>query len=293
MAPNKNSSHMQHVGTELPSVDVSFDFEAFNEAIRSQGAKLVHYRAQRCPVGMTDLNDSRRPHPHHEGCFNGFIYTKAGCITGMMTGNTKKKDMESVGFVDFSSIQTTFPTTYDDSDDKIVLAPFDRFFLAENETKVVQWQLFQTHESGVDRFKYAIECVEGDIVDFRGERYRSNEDFIVTPEGLLKWIGRRPGPEIDVGPGMGNGFGTDRGAVCSIRYTYRPYWYVGNIPHEIRIIQVQAGFDRLATRGPQMCVLHREYVSQSPEQGADQNLPSTSEEIRKVMSPMYGGFSAR
>jgi hypothetical protein len=92
---------------------------------------------------------------------------------------------------------------------------------------------------------------------------------------------------------MGNGFGTDRGAVCSIRYEYKPYWYVGTIPHEIRVVQVQDGFDRKATRGPQMCVMHREFVGQNVEQEADQNLPTTSEELRKVMAPMYGGFGAK
>lgn len=293
MAGNKNSSQMRHVTTDLPSVDVAFDFDAFDEAIRSQGAKLVHYRAQRCPVGMTDLGDNRRPHEHHEGCFNGFIYTKVGCITGMMTGNSKKKDMENVGFVDFSTIQTTFPSTYDDSDEKFTVAPFDRFFLTENETKVVQWQLFQCNETGLDRLKYPVECVDGPIIDQRGERYHVGVDFEVTPEGLIKWGTRRPAPEIDVGPGMSNGFGSDRGAVCSIRYTYRPYWYVGAIPHEIRMIQRQDTFNRVVSRGPQLCVLHREYVSHNIEQTADQNLPSASEEIRKVMAPMYGGFGPK
>jgi hypothetical protein len=293
MAANKNSPQMKHITTELPSVDVAFDFPAFDEAIRSQGARLVHYRAQRCPVGMAELGDNRRPHPHHEGCFNGFIYTKVGCITGMMVSNSKKKDMETVGFVDFSTIQTTFPSTYDNSDQKFIVAPFDRFFLDEDETKVVQWQLFETNESGLDRLKYPVECVEGPIIDARGERYYQGADFEVTPDGLIKWGERRPAPQVDVGPGLPNGYGADRGAICSVRFTYRPYWYVGSIPHEIRMIQQQNGFSREVVRGPQLCVLHREYVSHNVEQDADINPPNTSEEIRKVMAPMYGGFSPK
>jgi hypothetical protein len=283
----------EHVQTDLPSVDVAFDAEAFNEAIRSQGVKLVHYRAQRCPVGMVALNDNRRPHPHHENCFNGFIYTKTGCITALLTGNNKKKSMEDVGFVDFSTVQSTFPQTYDNSEEKLVIAPFDRFYLDEEQATVVEWQLFQHHETGLDRLKFPVACVDGPIIDARGERFLENADFVVTPQGLIQWTGRRPAQELDVGPGLGNGFGTDRGAVCSIRYKYRPYWYVGTIPHEIRIIQVQDGLDRKATRGPQMAVLHREYVGQNIEQEADQNLPSTSDELRRVMAPMYGSFSAK
>lgn len=280
----------EHIYSDLPNVDLAFDIEAFNEAIRSQGAKLVHYRAMRCPVGMTNLDDSRRPHPHHEGCFNGFIYEKVGCITALFTSNNKKKSMEDVGFVDFSTVQCTFPQTYDDSEENTIIAPFDRFYLDEESTNVVMWQLFKHHESGIDRLKYPVKCVQGEIIDFRGERYSENTDFVVS-NGQIKWVGRRPGPEIDVGPGMGNGFGTDRGAVCSIRYLYRPYWYVGTIPHELRIAQVQDGFERRPVRAPQMAVLHREYVGQSTEQNAE--TPSASEELRKVMAPMYGGFGSK
>jgi len=279
----------EHIYSDLPSVDVAFDIEAFNEIIRSQGVKLVHYRAMRCPVGMTQMDDIRRPHPHHEGCFNGFMYEKVGCITALFTSNNKKKSLEDVGFVDFSSVQSTFPQNYDESEEKFVVAPFDRFYLDESETKVVMWQLFQHHESGLDRMKYPVECVHGPIVDARGEKYHENQDFTVK-NGVIQWGSRRPGSEVDTGPGGGNGFGTDTGVVCSIRYTYKPYWYVGTIPHEIRVAQVQDGFDRKAVRAPQMCVLHREYTSQTIEQQAE---VSASEELRKVMAPMYGGFGAK
>jgi hypothetical protein len=283
------SKKVDHIVHELPSVDVAFDLEAFNELIRSQGVKLVHYRAMRCPVGMSDLDDNRRPHPHHEGCSNGFIYTKVGCVTGAITSNNKKKSLEDVGFVDFSTVQCTLPQTYDNSDINLVIAPFDRFYLDEETTAVVMWQLFRHHETGVDRLKYPVHCVEGDIIDFRGEQYKENSDFVVS-NGQIKWVGRRPGPEIDTGPGMGNGFGTDKGPVCSIRYLYKPYWYVGAIPHELRIAQVQDGFDRRAVRAPQMCVLHREYVSQNVEQASQ---TTGSEELRKIMAPMYSGFSPK
>lgn len=282
----------EHIQTTLPSVDVAFDADAFDEALKSQGVKLVHYRAQRCPVGMTNLDDNQRPHPHHEGCFNGFIYQKAGCITTFLTGNSKKKSLEDIGFVDFSTIQATFPRTYDDSDEKFVLAPFDRFYLGDDSTVVVQWQLFQHSETGNDRLKYPIACVDGPIIDYRGERYVEHEDFEVNPDGTIQWGRRQPSQELGVGPGMGNGFGIDRGAVCSIRYRYKPYWYVGNIPHEIRIIQIQDGFERKPSRGPQMCVLHREYVAQNVEQD-EQTVPTTSEALRRVVAPMYGGFSTK
>lgn len=283
----------ENIHSDLPQVSVTFDIEAFNEAIRSQGVKLVHFRAMRCPVGMIDLNDNRRPHPHHEGCFNGFLYEKVGCITALFTGNTKKKAMEDVGFVDFSTVQSTFPQTYDNSEEKFIVAPFDRFYLDEQTVQVVQWQLFQHHETGMDRLKFPVECVQGPVIDAAGNKYYANQDFVITPEGQIRWTGNKPAPELDVGPGLGNGFGTDRGVVCSIRYLYRPYWYVGNIPHEIRVAQVQDGFERRPVRAPQMCVLHREYVGQNVEQDQEVTLPGASEEMRRVMAPMYGGFGSK
>ena len=83
--------------THLTGDQVTFDLDAFDDFVRAQGVKLVHYRAQRCPVGMVALGDSRRPHPHHEGCFNGFVYTKVGCVTASFTSNNKRQSQEDIG----------------------------------------------------------------------------------------------------------------------------------------------------------------------------------------------------
>jgi hypothetical protein len=94
---------------------------------------------------------------------------------------------------------------------------------------------------------------------------------------------------------MDNGYSTDRGMVCSVRYLYRPYWYVGAIPHEIRIAQIQNELtgERVVTRMPQACVLHREYVSLNEEQPTDQPSNADAESLRRVMGPMYGGYGQK
>jgi hypothetical protein len=284
----------EHFVNNLPAADVSFDAEAFDQLLRSQGSKMVHYRAQRCPVGLVDLGDIRRPHPHHENCSNGFIYTKIGTITTFLSGNSKNKRPEEVGFVDHSSVQASFPTAYDDLETPFIVAPFDRFYLDE-PVNVVMWELYQHSQSGLDRLKYPVEAVEGDIIDSRGERYKLDQDFKVC-NGVVEWIGRRPADELNMGPGLGNGFGTDRGVVCSVRYLYRPYWYVGSIPHEIRLSQIQNEVtgERTVTRMPQACVLHREYVSLNQDAvDQDQPIDTNAESLRRVMGPMYGGFGAK
>jgi hypothetical protein len=59
----------------LDPVQISFDLEAFDNAIFSYGTKLVHYRAMRCPIGVTDRNDIHHSQADHDGCSNGFMYT--------------------------------------------------------------------------------------------------------------------------------------------------------------------------------------------------------------------------
>lgn len=278
--------------TEIPPHQISFDVEAFDFALRSQGVKLVHYSAIRCPVGMTNLDDNQRPHPDHEGCTNGFLYTKVAPITALFVNNSKHKQAHEMGFFDGSTIQVTFPRFYDETEDRAYIAPFDRFYLAEESITVPTWQLFLHHESGIDRLKYPIVDVD-QIVDYTGIRYYPQQDFRVTKEGRLEWFSRRPSPQLDVGPGMGNGFGTDRGAVCSIRYTYRPYWYVGNLLHEIRVTQVSSGNERSIERMPQAALMHREYVANTKDQAQVGSPKVDADTIRSVLGPSYGGFGAK
>jgi hypothetical protein len=292
----KSRPPINGVITDIEPTQVSFDADAFDLAIRSQGVRLVHFRGQRCPVGMTSMDDIRRPHPHHEGCANGFIYTKAGTITGLFTGNSKTKQWEDVGFIDQSTVQVTFPRNYDDRDEPLVVAPFDRFYLDEAAITVVMWQLIETSPTGKDRLKYPAVALQGDVIDYRGERYLDGID-VRACDGQLEWLGsRRPAPQIDLGPGIGGGLGPDSGAVCSVRYTYRPFFYVGQMPHEVRVAQIQNELsgERKLTRMPQMVVMHREYVSQDKEQ--DEEAIKTSvdaEALRKVLGASNSGFGPR
>lgn len=295
MANDRNTNHLI---TDIPAVDVSFDKGAFDRAIRSQGVKLVHFKALRCPVGMTDIGDQRRPHPDHSGCSGGFLFFKAGPVTALFQGNSKHKTPTDVGFYDGSTAQVTLPTTYDDSEAPLVVAPFDRFYLDEESITVPMWQLFIHHETGQDRVKYPVIAVE-ELVDSRGAKYKQDVDFCVH-DGQIDWIGRRPAAEIDLGPGTGNGFGTDRGAVCSVRYLYRPFWYCGQVMHEIRISQIQNPMtgERTLERMPQSIMLHREYVSLNKQQdgselGPGGGTPPDSEYLRQVLGSMNGGFSPK
>lgn len=275
--------------TEIPPHQISFDAEAFDDAVRSQGVRLVHYSAMRCPIGMTDMDELRRPHPDHSGCTNGFLYTKIGTITALFTGNSKHKNLEDVGFYDGSTVQVTLPREYDDPPgEPIFVAPFDRFYLEEESLVVPIWQQFIHHESGRDRLKYPAVKVQT-LIDSAGIRYFQGSDFTIT-DGELRWIGNQPVPQLDLG-----GSTTTRGAVCSVRYLYRPYWYVGQIVHELRVTQISDGPDRSIQRMPQAIVLHREYVALTRDQNqlGDPDSAIDADALRRVLGPSSGGFGPR
>lgn len=283
---------INHIITDIPSHDISFDIGSFDELIRSQGVKFIHYRAMRCPVGMTDVSDGRKSHPDHSGCSNGFIFTKVGTVTASLLSNSKDKRLLDMGLWDGSTVMSTFPRYYDNpSDQPFHVSIFDRFYLDETALlgnvplTVVAEQFFIHHESGYDRLKFPVVLVE-DLMDARGDRYVQGEDFVIE-NGQLKWVtSRRPTPELQTGPGMPNtGVGPTRGAVCSIRYRHVPFWYVGHLMHEVRVTQVQdeATGERKLVRMSYQVLLHREFLGQDKDQDQNQVLVSKTMGISKSL----------
>jgi len=270
-------------------VQVSFDAEAFDQAVRSHGVRLVHYTALRSPVGMTDLDDNRRPLPDHSGSSNGFLYTKAGVIRALFLGNSNRPDLRDIGFVDGASSTVTFPRSYEDGTE-FYLAPFDRFYLEEESIVVPTWQLTRANASGIERLSFPAVSVE-QLVDSRGDFYRQEQDFCVK-NGQVVWLdgGRRPMPDLETG----------RDAVIGIRYRYRPFWYCARMLHEIRVAQVESlvNDDRRLIRMPQQALLNREFLflneNQDDQAIRNPKLPDSGPTSpRQAVEPEDGGFGPR
>lgn len=288
MARNGRSP-VESLTMDLREVQVSFDADAFDAAIRSHGVQLVHYTALRCPVGMTDLDDNRRPHDDHAGCSNGYLYSKAGCIQSLLVGNQNKQDLRDIGFVDGASFTASFPRTYEDGCE-FYLAPFDRFYLNEEAITVPTWQLSRCNESGTERLAFPAVSVEH-LVDARGDSYKQGQDFQLV-NGQVNWLpaGKRPINDLETG----------RGAVISIRYRYRPFWYCARLLHEIRVAQVESPIndDRKLIRMPQQALLNREFLflNESHDDQArrdPKNKDSGPESPRQTPEPEDGGFGPR
>ena len=261
----ENNSALQFA----PGTTVSFDAQAFDDSIRSQGARLIHYRAMRCPVGMIDKDDLRRPHDDHQGCSNGFIYIKAGCVTCLFTGNSDSMRQLDIGLLDGSTVQSTAPRFYDDCPTvPVEVAPFDRFFLVDEAITVPHWELVQAHETGRDRLHFQAESVT-DVIDSRGHVFGPN-DFTIQ-QGQIVW-GPSAGPGIDPSTG--------KGRVYSIRYHYKPHWYVSRVMHQVRIAQVETALDRQTMRFPHSFLLQREYVFLNEDKDDQAKNPESPRQVK-------------
>lgn len=262
--------------TDLPNAAISFDIDAFDQLLRSQGVTFTHYRAMKCPVGMIDEFDTRRPHEDHSDCSNGFLYTKAGEVTALFAGNSTSNNATEAGYVDGSTVNVTLPRFYDDgSEDRIYIAPFDRLYLAEEGIVVVNWQTYRHSDMAVDKLTFPVVFVQ-DLVDAQGRRYASG-DFEIR-EGRIYWGRNRPGMDPETG----------RGLICSVRYTYRPYWYVKNLVHEVRVTQAEDPYTgvRKVQRMPQAIVLQREYIFEKNDR--DDAAPDLDRQVKPPEPHRFG-----
>jgi len=255
---------------------VSFDEEAFDSFIKDQGVLLEHFSAQACPVGMISEDDAtRRPHDDHEGCSNGFIYIREGTCFCLFNSNTLSKNRQDMGILDDAQVNITLPRMYEPEcgmTKPVLVAPFDRFYIKEDAgLEVVHWQRHTAHITGLDRLAFPVKKVLN-VIDSTGKRYTS-EDYCISPEGHLQWVNGGPGfdPKLN------------KGLIYTIRFTYRPYFYVTRMPHEIRVAQVQDDItgERGLKRMPQSAVLTREYNFMS--QGSES--VTSSADARQPRSP--------
>lgn len=258
-----------------PGQAVTFDYGAFDDLILYHGVTFVHFRAMRCPIGMVDKYDVRKPDNCELECSNGFIYTEAKHITGVFTNSPVRENGQDYGWLDENTAQLTIPITYDNCDEKIHITRYDRLYLCEDTITVQNWELIEAHATGIDRLSFpAVNVI--DLIDNRGIKY-SSSDYTVT-KGKIHWIGQKqPGQDPSTG----------KGRIYSIRYDYRPYWLVKSLPHEIRVSQENTDTGREVSQLPQLLALQREYVrtSETAKDGVDNE--------RALPSPRDGGFGPR
>lgn len=271
------------VKTDFPRGEaVRFDPSAFDDLVAFAGISLIHYRAMRCPVGMIDPLDTRRPHQHHENCSNGFIYTRAGTATSIFSSNNDNALQLDLGIANSAQAQLTLPRFYDDNEEAVRALPYDRLFLADEAITVPHWQTFESNPSGEERLSYPVVSVET-LIDSNGIRYTLG-DFSVTTSGQVKWMGAKR-PTFDASKG--------KGQVCSIRYQYRPFWYVKSVNHEIRCMKYDDPMTGETVTLPtsQQVTIQREYLFENEARDPDD--PKQTDDPRQGRGPRDGSFPPR
>ncbi len=267
-----------HYDIYIPSTSIAFDIPAFDDVLRQHGVTLVHYKAILCPLGLVDRDDSRS-HAEHDDCSNGYLYKAAGEVTVFFSGNSASPMLETYGIADGSTTQITLPRFYDGDENKeISVQHFDRFFLKDVEGFSVSGEYFEANQTGIDRTHYLILKVD-DLMDSHGKEYVEGRDFELVA-GKIRWLKVRPGFDPETG----------RGTICSIRYRYRPFWYVKNLVHEVRVsreVDHETGEIRLV-RMPMALVIQREWVFENESRSS-----KGKADPRDGSPPRSGGFGPR
>lgn len=232
---------------------ISFDVEAFDSFIKSQGIWVTHWKAIPDPRGMASIGDNRDVMNIRPSDSDGFIYKEAGKMQVLFTVNNKNVNPTDLGELAFSTAYMTMPRFYTDTGERIVLHTWDKLYLNDIEIKVSTTQFIEANKKGEDRLHYPAVGVEY-LVDANGVFYEEGKNFTVTKEGNIKWKGqKRPGWNVETG----------KGTPYSIRYLYTPYFIVDRHMHEIRVAQVTKSpfqTDRYLERMPYQVQVVRENV---------------------------------
>jgi hypothetical protein len=176
----------------IPQHEISFDAEAFDNLIKSQGIRLVHYRAIPDPRGMTSRGDTHDTLGIRDSS-DGFIYREAGVVQVFFQNNPNSSGVNERGMLEVSSAYITLPRNYENTEEPIIADVFDRFFLKDIEIRVAAKQYVEASDTNVDRLQFPATCVEY-IVDANGVYYTENIDFNINCDGYIEWISQhRPG----------------------------------------------------------------------------------------------------
>jgi len=159
--------------------------------------------------------------------------------------------------------------------DRIYLCPGDRVYVDDPHADVLvpNYHKMDYLPDQDNRPMFPI-CKIEYIEDSRGIEYQEGLDFQITTAGDIQWLtgGSNPGIDVDTG----------KGRVYSIRYLYRAFFYILQIPNEIRITNVTNGDVRAPERMSSHAVIVREYVYHNMINSQKSNLKP--DEPRRVVS---------
>jgi hypothetical protein len=187
-----------------------------------------------------------------------------------MSGATKEVKASSGGITDSGIAQIT-PACFYLSENcyeqrRVYLAPYDRLYLAQEDILTTRSELVQSSIGGVDSLKFpAINVLL--LIDSEGNQYE-NSSFDVLG-GKIHWKEGQPRPQFNTEE--------NKGAVYSIKYEMRPYFYVQRLVHDLRVVQaLDANGDRMIKQAQQSAIIAREYLIDTLQPVAPGQLPQNN-----------------
>jgi hypothetical protein len=262
----------------FPITEIGINLDSQDQFVKSHGVKLEHWVAIPSPIGLKERGDYRRSDQYDTISSNGMIYKKAGCFTGAIVSNSKRKRTNEGGIIDYSIARLLLPRFYDESNgssEEIHLAPGDRIFIKDLEVLVPNYQRMEFNPVGLDRAQFPVKTVEY-LIDSRNIEYKCGIHFEIK-DGHIKWINGKGNPGIDPDTG--------KGRIYAIRYKYNAHWYVTDIPNEVRVMQdIDGDGKRVAQRMPYSATIQREYVYYNQNNDVDKD-HGREKEVRDIEEP--------
>lgn len=266
-----------------PFIQSSFDLARGDAFVKSLGADFFHYKAMPSPIGQKDRGDYRRSDGVDTVTSNGMIYRCAGKFVATMTDNSRSQQRTDAGQIDPSQSRLVLPRFYEkvgneEESKRIYLAPGDRIYTADPHADVlVETYQKMDYEESDNVPLFPIVELDGHIIDSQNTEYQQGVDFIVTPNGNVRWVagGRNPGIDPDTG----------KGRIYSIRYRYKAYWYITQILKEVRVTNVTTGNVRSPERMSYFALVVREFVFHNQNKGDELNELKPKDPKRVVSAP--------
>lgn len=247
----------------------SFDLAKQDKFVTSLAVDFIHYKAMPSPIGKKDRGDYRRNDGVDTITSNGMIYRCAGTFSATMTDNSRSQGKSDGGMVDPSTSRLVMPRFYNKAGlsdgQRIYLAPGDRVYIADPNADVfvINYHEMDYNAESDNVPMFPICKLDGPLIDSRNVEYTEGLDFTITQSGNVKWTvgGKNPGIDPETG----------KGRIYSIRYLYRAYWYITELPKEIRVTNVTNGSVRTPERMAYHAVIVREYIFHNQNKGDQTN----------------------
>lgn len=248
-----------------PFESVKSDGSVEGSFINNTGIRYHHYMCVQDPLYKVSSGDLRHSFDAEENYQfadddrfhreNGFIYFKAGIIHGIfMNGSKNLKYLGAAGLYTDAGATVSLNRYYLDTGKKIEMSENDKLVPCELPTEFYTTitHSFDHNPTGIDRMQFKVFNISH-LIDSAGRIYVQDVDFTVNC-GYIEWVqgGNRPG----IDPTSG------KGRVCGVRYTYRPFYYVKLVIHDIRIkpeIDPESG-EISAKAGPVLVQLVADWV---------------------------------